>query len=314
MKTLVLSMISIAATVAAMTACTSEGDPIDNIDNGQPVEIQLNAGVVTTKAAITSNADGKLDEDLANVHFYRIDGADPDWTSTTPPSSFTGSISSTTQKILFSKPQYYPANGEKTTIAGLYVGDETNTPPSTTKGVAAVNITGNEDILCATPADLGDRKTPKTTSLGFTHLLTQFKFIVKIDNVTIKEAISNISINVKNANTSANVTLSDGSIGTWSTKNVITGPTGLEAKADGLASTASKGIMLEPNLSSIELVITGSGLPSEGLEATISGSDEGIFKQGNAYDITLTFKAREVTGTATVAEWKSGTPAEGDVI
>ena len=65
MKTLVLSMISIAATIAAMTACTSEGDPIDNIDNGQPVEIQLNAGVVTTKAAITSNADGKLSADLA---------------------------------------------------------------------------------------------------------------------------------------------------------------------------------------------------------------------------------------------------------
>ena len=54
MKTLVLSMISIAATVAAMTACTSEGDPIDNIDNGQPVEIKLNAGVITTKSPITS--------------------------------------------------------------------------------------------------------------------------------------------------------------------------------------------------------------------------------------------------------------------
>ena len=59
MKTLVLSMISIAATVAAMTACTSESDPINDITNPKDakVEIKLNAGVlgVETKAAITTS-------------------------------------------------------------------------------------------------------------------------------------------------------------------------------------------------------------------------------------------------------------------
>ena len=313
MKTLVLSMISIAATIAAMTACTSEGDPIDNIDNGQPVEIQLNAGVVTTKAAITSNADGKLSADLANVHFYRIDGADPNWGTATP-SSFKGTILAADKKISITEKQYYPANGDKTTIAGLFVGETANTTPSITNGVINVNITGSEDILCATPVDLGNRKTPTATPLGFNHLLTQFKFIVKIDKESITEAISNISINVKNANTSANVTLSDGSIGTWSTPNTITGPAGLEATADGQPSTASNGIMLEPNLPSITLVIKGNGLPEEGLEATIQGSDTNKFEQGKAYDITLTFKAREVTGTATVAEWETGTATGGDVI
>lgn len=312
MKTLVLSMISIAATVAAMTACTSEGDPIDNIDNGQPVEIKLNAGVITTKSAITSNDAGELTADLSNVYFYRIDGDNPDWTTGTP-KSFTGTISATTKGISFTTKQYYPADGKKTTIGGLFIGDGATTP-TLNAGVADFSITGVEDIIYAQPIDLGDRKAPKSTSLGFTHLLTQFKFIVKVDNVTIKEAISDININVKNANTSSKVTLSDGSISAWTTPKEIAGPTNLTAPADGQPSTASSEIMLQPDLSSIDLVITGTGLPTGGLETTIPGSDGGKFEKGKAYEITLTFKAKEVSGTASITKWEPGKPAEGDVI
>ena len=72
--------------------------------------------------------------------------------------------------------------------------------------------------------------------------------------------------------------------------------------------------MLQPDLSSIELVITGTGLPTEGLETTIQGSDGGKFEKGKAYEITLTFKAKEVSGTASVTQWKAGTATGGDVI
>lgn len=316
MKTLVLSMISIAATIAAMTACTSEGDPIDNIDNGQPVEIQLNAGVVTTKAAITSDTDGKLSADLANVHFYRIDGATPDWAATTP-TTFTGKILAANKKISITDKQYYPVNGDKTTIAGLFVGDGATTP-TLTSGVADVTITGKEDIISAIPVDLGNRETPNTTPLAFNHLLTQFQFVVKTDNSTVQEAINNININVKSANKSAKVTLSTGTIAGWSNSGSITGPTGLTAAADGTVSIASDGIMLEPNLASITLVITSDNLPNGGLEVTINGTDgtdgSKMFQQGYAYKVTLTFKAKEVEGTAIVAQWKPGTDAEGDVI
>lgn len=313
MKTLVLSMISIAATVAAMTACTSEGDPIDNIDNGQPVEIKLNAGVITTKSAITSNAAGELDNDLAYVHFYRIDKTTPNWT-TDNSTSFTGTIKKN-KDIEFAEKQYYPANGDNTTVAGLFVGETITTPPALTAGVADVTITGAEDIICATPIDLGNRKNPSTTPLGFNHLLTQFKFIVKIDKVTITNEISNIAIKVKDASTKAKVTLSDGTIGTWSAKDVITGPTGLTASADGQPSAASGGIMLEPGLSSITLAITGTGLPTEGLETTINGSEtSNTFEQGKAYEITLKFKNREVSGTASITQWETGKPTEGEVI
>ena len=56
MKTLVLSMISIAATIAAMTACTSESDPVDEVEAQVP--INLNAGVLQTKAVIDAGENG----------------------------------------------------------------------------------------------------------------------------------------------------------------------------------------------------------------------------------------------------------------
>lgn len=113
MKTLVLSMISIAATVAAMTACTSEGDPIDNIDNGQPVEIQLNAGIgsITTKTPITSDDQGKLSSALPGIQFVKAaDIAEsPAWGDVSKVAS-TAEIKTddiSTGKISFNTPLYY---------------------------------------------------------------------------------------------------------------------------------------------------------------------------------------------------------------
>ena len=56
MKTLVLSMISIAATIAAMTACTSESDPINEIDAEVNVPINFGQSInLFTKAIATGD-------------------------------------------------------------------------------------------------------------------------------------------------------------------------------------------------------------------------------------------------------------------
>ena len=60
MKALVFNMLTIAATFAAMTACTSESDPVDEINpKDAKVEIKLNAGVVDvqTKAGPTNESN-----------------------------------------------------------------------------------------------------------------------------------------------------------------------------------------------------------------------------------------------------------------
>lgn len=307
MKTLVFSMLA----MAAMVSCTSESDPIEEIDGNEKVEINLNGGVIATKAAIEST-DGLPTEDLPNVHFYRIDGASPDW-STGSITPFSGKILAANGKISLNEKQYYPANGDITSVGGIYLGATTTTPPAITTGAIPVTITGAEDVLSAIPVNLGTRKQAETTPLAFKHLLTQFKFIVKIDNATIKTAITDISIDVKNAKNTTSINFSTGAIGTWTGSSVISGATGLTTPADGTASTASAGIMIEPDLASITLTVKGTGLPSEGLEVTINGSNESKFKQGYAYDITLTFKAKEISGTASIAEWQDGTAAGGDV-
>ena len=105
MKTLVLSMISIAATIAAMTACTSEGDPIDNIDNGQPVEIKASAGIgqiITKTAGVIT--DGTVVDD---IEFIVTEGesAPADWSAAnlTP----TDATIAADKSLTFTTPQYY---------------------------------------------------------------------------------------------------------------------------------------------------------------------------------------------------------------
>lgn len=91
MKTLVLSMISIAATVAAMTACTSESDPINDITNPKDakVEIKLNAGVVNveTKTGPTNESEATKFGENITIQLLRWDNNEStlstiDWAST----------------------------------------------------------------------------------------------------------------------------------------------------------------------------------------------------------------------------------------
>jgi len=105
MKTLVLSMISIAATIAAMTACTSEGDPIDNIDNGQPVEIKASAGIgeiITKTAGVIT--DGK---EVDDIEFIITEGEDApaDWSTATL--NMTDATIAADKSLTFKTSQYY---------------------------------------------------------------------------------------------------------------------------------------------------------------------------------------------------------------
>lgn len=309
MKNLVFSMLA----MAAMVSCTSESDPINEITDGDKVEIKLNAGIVKvdTKAAIESNASSLPTSDLANVFIFRTDAkTTPDWTTITP-NSFKGTIK-TDGTITADPKQYYPTNGDNTYLAGLFLG-ESATQPTITTGKTDVTITGEQDILWAAPIDKGVKSTPlDNATLAFKHQLTQFKFVVKND-ATVTEAITGIEIKIQNANTTTKIALNDGTFDTWSTPISTIGFTGLATTADLNRSTATNGVMLEPNLSKIVLKVSATDYTKD-QEITIEGSDNGKFEQGKAYTITLTFKAKEISGKATVAPWTEGTATGGDVI
>lgn len=313
MKTLVLSMISIAATVAAMTACTSEGDPIDEIDNGQPVEIKLNAGVVQTKAAIDVDESNHPKAEVSNVYFYREDKASsstPDWTS---PTGFVGTIG-IDGTITPGSPQYYATDGNNAFIAGLYLGGETSTVPEVSTGKVSFTIDGSQDILWAEGIDKGNRGTPINAALNFKHQLTQFKFVAKTAS-GIGE-ITGIKVKIQGANTKSAINLADGTLDTWDTVSTIS-VEDLTAAANAGTSTASKGTMLEPNLKSLAIQVTAGSYLTSAVSLTINGKDgtgNDSFEAGKAYTITLSFAGKEVSATATISPWADGTaPDEGKV-
>ena len=174
MKTLVLSMISIAATVAAMTACTSEGDPIDNIDNGQPVEIKASAGIgeiITKTAGVIT--DGK---EVDDIEFIITEGEDApaDWSTATL--NMTDATIAADKSLTFKTSQYY---NSKASIKSFLIGYHPKTAGSGSRNnnIVSYTITGQQDIMC-TEVNSGNKTDNKNKNLDikFDHQLAQYSF------------------------------------------------------------------------------------------------------------------------------------------
>ncbi|WP_106829986.1 fimbrillin family protein [Parabacteroides pacaensis] len=309
MKKLMISIF----TIAAMVSCTSENEIIDNGGkNDEKVEIKLNAGInVITKAAIESGADKLPSAAIPNVQFQRIDAAADapiDWTNTEL-TSFTGTIgtdgSITTNSA---NKQYYDSNDNKAHIVGYF-------PSGTvTNGVVSMTIDGTNDVIYAQPINKGNRTTPTTEAFAFNHKLTQFKFVVKTDNASITTEINDIDITIKNANTTFSMALKDGELSGWGNPKSDIGPATMTAPAGGTESSSSAGILLEPNLSKLELLVKASTLPTEGVSVEIAGTEaSGKFEPSKAYTITLTLQRKTIDGSATVTGWTDGTAGSGTV-
>lgn len=310
MKTLVLSMISIAATVAAMTACTSESDPVDETQNDEKVEIKLNAGVmeITSKAVI--NKGSKFD---AQIVASKTDAeyTTPLWTTATD-----GNISIAEDgAVSFETPQYYPADGTSIYMKGF-------APRKTiTDGKVNYTITGDEDIMISNQIS-GDKNNKSSTGkkLTFAHLLTQLKIKVIAENKAAIDAWGTItSIEVQNPSTSLVLDLKAGTIAESATPNkqnlglkgFTTGMTLPNKTATPDAETAKDAgyIMLLPNASAYTLFITTSNNTSgQAITTTLSATSA-----SNAYEVTLTFKSAKIDVTAEADVWTTVPGIEGDV-
>lgn len=335
MKTLVLSMISIAATVAAMTACTSEGDPIDNIDNGQPVEIKLNAGVITTKAPITSNDEGLLSEALTGIQF--VQAAD---VATSPAWGDVSSVASTaeiatTGDITLTTPLYYNVDPTlKSWLIGYFPKATAEPNTSTNKGKLQWTITGCEDILLSAEAS-GSKKAGETIpAIAFKHQLLQmqFKFTAEdkqaidtwgtIESIAIKTKKSDV---LENLPSTLTCTLASTPTLAWegTTQELkafaVTGGTAYtdtpitNANPITLTTTEVLGgyIMVQPLNTKTDYVleITTSKSKAE-VPITLGGDTPAA---GKAYEVTLTFKASAITATATIASWETVQGGSGTV-
>ena len=310
MKTLVLSMISIAATIAAMTACTSEGDPIDNIDNGQPVEIKASAGIgqiITKTAGVIT--DGK---DVENIEFVIVEkeSVPSDW-STEALKATDATIN--TDGFKFSTPQYYnPISTIKSHLIGYHPKTEGGGSRSNNV-VTYTTITGQEDIMC-TGIVSGNKEDNKTKALDFTfdHQLAQYTFKIQAEDQQAVATWGKISsIKLIGQQTTATLTL-DTKTGEFT--GVSTGEitVGDEAKAfdatDPVNNAVTYGspIMVKPDQTNMKVKIVTEKNPGIEIPLTVASV------KSTSYIVTLTFKATEIGATAKIGEWKTGV-GTGDV-
>ena len=288
-------LITLALACVALASCSKENE--EGVELNAPVEIKLNAGIEGMARAEITKITGATD-----VQFVRVDGATPSWTTVTDIST-TGSIAESTGTISLTTKQYYPTDGSNANILGFFP-----VATSITNGVASMTIDGEKDLIYAQPV-FGTKGTPMS-NLAFNHLLTQFKFVIIRDGATTNTDITNVSVKLENMNTTCDLALANGTLSNWGTPTFSS-----EAISTGTASTTAStptaGIMLEPNLSSINVTVSATGYTST--IVPIAGTDDNSFKAGKAYTITLTFKGTEIPPTATITEWGTGTATGGDV-
>lgn len=336
MKTLVLSMISIAATLAAMTACTSEGDPIDEIDNGQPVEIKLNGGVTAvTKAAIESN----FTADFTALFFRPADGA-----TGTPWSSgdqLYAKVLGANKSIAFysdetrvtSASQYYNTDLTKGSyLAGCALGNATIATSDNLKdGSISFEIDGTQDIM-ATAGQEDKNKNNKFTDFTFEHKLAQLAFTIAAgENTTladVTEAYGKVTkIVVLNQPKDFTLTLAKEPTfaiksGESSTSEFILKSTNdtdiTEQELTASAVPFGGAMMIYPDVTNSEISIKiYTKNFTEGIDVTVKltfkDSSKTNLEASKKYTIALSFAPTAITSTASVGEWNDGGSGSGSI-
>lgn len=301
MKKLMISMLA----MAAMVSCTNEIENPDQpkVNENEPVEIVLNGKVneITTKSAIQPNT--AFSAQIIALNGNAADYSNPLWGEDTK-----GNISIAADgKVTFSTPQYYPADGSSIKLRGF--------APQTTSIVnetVSYTIDGTQDIMIA-PEITADKVDKTNKKLAFEHLLTQLQIKVKAEDQAAIDAWGTITSITINAVKTLELDLSTGKLGA-KTSSPENGDLSLEGFSTGQALTvvadadavAAGSIMLLPSDTAYKLKITTSKVASK--EITIS-LDKTI--ASNAHVITVTFKAAEITVTATAGTWATGTTGTG---
>lgn len=305
MKSLVLSMLAIAS-MAAMSSCSSESDPVDeviNAGNQEKVEIKIAAGVLKaeTKAPVDDSAP-------TTVSILRKDGNGA-WDAVNPISV---AISGTTDNIFSGDPQYYNTDGTtNTSFIGFY--------PGTISGstVTFANTDGKQDVLLSNELDAGNRTTPATNpTLTFKHKLALIKFtFIKGDSYPTDDQVT--AVTLKGADVPASMDINTGNF-TMANK-ATTGILAFENKtytitANNTATIESEDALMVEHGKDIQLEITTKNNGIFTVENVKIGTTDGQKTEaGKQYNIKLTFNKKSVSATASIESWGEAIEGSGTV-
>ena len=298
MKTLVLSMISIAATLAAMTACTSEGDPIDEGTKDTPVEIKLNAGInnITVKSTgIQTNDNHDFD---ANVIASSTEGVFTSsiWDGTDP-----GKITVKSGAVAFATTQAYPSDGGEVHMKA-YAPFEGNF----TSDKVTFTIDGNKDVMISQEIK-GSKKDNTGKKLTFAHLLAQLNFTVAAQNEAAQKAWGEIKGIKVQAIANLDLVLSTGVLTATSEATEADIPTiGFNKISELPLTTGTPSdagyVMVLPRTTAYKVIIESEHGPSD---KTIILTTPQTTVASTAYNVLLTFTATDIDVTAEVGVWNT---------
>lgn len=308
MKNLFLSMLA----MAAMVSCTNEiVDNGEKVDNGQPAEIRLSAGVlgVETKAAIT---DGKTFTPAIVGWEVADQGTGPSlgteahtWLTETS----TAITAGTSIAMPFKTKQYYNPDGTTSTYIKSYY----PTGSLTGEDVTFTNTEGDVDVMLTELVNAGPKPTgtATTTALTFSHKLTQLQFKVGGD-ASLAAGTTLTSITFKATLPTGFNIITDvlaGTEGSFTIKNIsgLTIPTVTAEKPNvaDIAANAGDMVMIKPiGETTFKIdVVTSAGTFTD-VPVTLTETDT---NGGKSYTITLTFKQKEISAQGTVKAWSSST-------
>lgn len=289
-----------AVAIALLASCSgSEVDEV--IDNGQPVAINLSAGVQTATAVSRAPITSGSKFTATVLGWETADATPPTYTSEAKWNSTAEEItaSSTAADITLTPPQYYQSNGFKTYMKAI---SPVGTATTSTYTFTAPLTDGSVDVLVA-DAVSGDKVT-SVGALAFKHALTQFNFEVKKgeglgDDVTVT------SIQLNGVQLPTGVDLSNNSLKLGAATNISALTGGTTVIGASAAPAGGNPVMVAPiAAANLTLDIVTSAGTFDGVKVTTTGGD---FMAGTSYTITLTFQKKKIDTTASVAEWVVGT-------
>jgi len=320
MKALVFNMLTIAATFAAMTACTSESDPVDEVQTKGKTPIEFSSSIlgVQTKAIVSD--DQFQDGQKIGIYGYKTAEPSSDYLTTNfinnkeftySGSTFTATDAYWERDATHFFYAYYPVASTTADPTGYQLTEATNSVAPSVKVVCQKDSGIDQDLLWAQPASNGFQfsgVSVNNVSLPFSHKLSQVKFLIKLENTNIPtSALTKISLNVDK---------SEGSL------NIITGE---------LTETGSS-VALSKTISSTDITVAGINcdnynplvLPSSiisDLKVTINNQELPVtlttapaLVAGKITTITITVKPTNVIMETSITQWgDGGTPGVGEV-
>ena len=307
MKTFIFS----ALALGMMASCSNtEVEGIDVVDNGEPVAIQVTAGVKTNVAAGVTRAP--LTSGTFDATILGWEGTDTPEYSTVTPWIVTGKdinvVGSTT--VILDK-YYNTSNGTKTYMKACY-------PVGTvTEGVynfTGIKEDGSVDVLYAGEIS-GSRAAAPVTGFVFNHMLTQVKFSIKAgDGLLNGTKLKSITLNAPQVATGINLKSNALVTKAPSTPISVTIADGGIEIPDVATPIANSELMIAPTTEKTMslTVVTNDGTSDKTFDnVVVTVDDSEFFAAGTAYTVTLTFKEK-ISVETTVTAWKTGT-ASGTV-